>query len=76
MKNKYDKELLEKFSKISLSKSELLRKLGISTASGNFKTLKKYIMLYNIDISHFTGQGWNRNKKYKPYNKNLYKFNK
>ena len=26
----------------------------------NFDTIKKYILIYNIDISHFKGRAWNK----------------
>jgi Zn finger protein HypA/HybF involved in hydrogenase expression len=36
---------------------------------GNYKTIKKYITLHNIDTSHFTGQGWNVGKRYRNFGK-------
>ena len=69
MKNKYDEELMIKFTRESYSKAELLRKLGIPPNAGNYKTLQKYINLYNIDISHFTGARWNKGKIYPKYKK-------
>ena len=33
--------------------ADVLRNMGIRTAGWNFKTLKKYIDKYEIDISHF-----------------------
>lgn len=65
MKYKHTKESLEKVIKESLSLSEVCRKLGIIAAGGNYKTLRNKITEYNIDISHFTGQGWNTGKKYR-----------
>ena len=38
----------------STTKSEVIKKLGLSTnSSGNFQTIDKYIKKYNLDISHF-----------------------
>lgn len=46
------RELINK----SNSYTEVIIKLGLSPrCSGNFQTIKKYINLYKIDISHFTG---------------------
>jgi len=47
------KEKIEKFIKESNTQKEVLEKMGIRSAGGNFGTLKKYIKLYNIDTSHF-----------------------
>lgn len=44
----------------SLSLADVLRKLGLVPLGGNYKTIKTKIIQYNIDTSHFTGQGWNR----------------
>lgn len=64
-----DRNYLEKIVKESFYKKEVLNKMGFNTLSGNYKTLDKYIKLYNIDISHFlTAQdsikGNEFNKKY------------
>ena len=56
---KYDKDNLEKIVKESLTYKECLLKLGIRAAGNNSKTLKKYIELYNIDISHFNPNYFN-----------------
>ena len=50
----YQKEELESLCKESDSYNEILVKTGRVKASSNIKTLKKYIELYNIDVSHFT----------------------
>jgi Zn finger protein HypA/HybF involved in hydrogenase expression len=58
---KYDKEWLEELCKNSYSLAEVLRKAG-RKGGGPQQTLKKKIAEYNIDISHFTGQNWNKGK--------------
>ncbi len=50
---KYDKDLLERFVIESLSIADVCRKLGIRPIGGNYKSLKKYFNIYNIDISHY-----------------------
>jgi len=52
--------------KNSTSYRQTLIKLNIVPAGGNYRTLKSAISKYNIDISHFQGQGWNRGKKFGP----------
>ena len=47
------KDILEKIIKESKTKTECLKKIGLRAAGGNYKTLMKYIEIYNIDISHF-----------------------
>lgn len=50
----YQKEELELLCKESDSYNEILAKTGRIKATSNRETLKKYIKLYNIDVSHFT----------------------
>ena len=59
---KYNKEELEEAVKNSLSIAEVLRHLNIIPAGGNYFTIKRYIKLWNINTSHFTGQLWNKGK--------------
>jgi len=44
----------------STSIRQVLHKLGLQEAGGNYAQINKYIKLYDINISHFTGKGWNR----------------
>lgn len=46
--------------------AEALRFLGIKDKGGNYRIIKKAISDYNIDTSHFTGQGWNQGLKFIP----------
>jgi len=64
---KYEKEKLKKIVEESLSIADVCRKLNIRPIGGNYKTIKKYIKIYEIDNSHFTGQGWNVGKRFKPF---------
>lgn len=51
-----DKKQLQEAILSSVNISEALRKLGLQARTGgNFKTFHKYVQLYDIDISHFTG---------------------
>ena len=57
----YTKEWLEELCANSFSYTEVLRKAGREpTGGGAQKTLKEKIKEFNIDISHFTGQGWSK----------------
>ena len=64
--NKFTKEDYENAAKVSLSYAGMCRCLGISPRGGNYATIKNKIKEYNIDISHFTGQGWNVGLKVRP----------
>lgn len=63
----YSKELLEKEVKESFTLTDLCKRLGVGTSGGNFKTIKKYLRLYNIDISHFISGTIISKKRYEGY---------
>lgn len=69
MKVKYTKELLEQNVKDCYSFAELARRLGLQPEGSNPKTLRKKLDEFNVDYSHFTGQGWNQGLKFKPKKK-------
>lgn len=46
-------------AKNSFSYRQVLMKLGLREAGGNYDQIKKYLKEYDIDISHFKGRGWN-----------------
>lgn len=60
----YTKEWLEELCRESYSYSEVLRKAGRKPGGGSNETLKKKILEWNIDISHFTGQRWQKAPTY------------
>jgi hypothetical protein len=53
MKVEWSEELLKEVVHKSLSRKEVLDRLNIRSAGGNFKTLKKYLELYSIETDHF-----------------------
>lgn len=44
----------------------VIRDLGLKPVGGNYNTVNKKIKELNLDISHFTGKGWNVGLKFKP----------
>lgn len=56
----YTKETLQVIIPQSNGYAEVLRKCNLKPAGGNYAQLKKYIQLWNIDISHFKGNAWNK----------------
>ena len=50
---------LKKAVKNSFSYRQVLSKLGLREAGGNYEQIKKYIKEYQLDSRHFKGRGWN-----------------
>jgi 5-methylcytosine-specific restriction endonuclease McrA len=59
---KYTKELLEEAVSNSVSVAGVLRYLNLAQAGGTQCHLKRRIISFGIDYSHFTGQGHNKGK--------------
>ncbi len=60
MRRSWEKEQLKSAVKTSKSYRQVLHKLGLKEAGGNYEQIKKYIREYNFDMSHFTGKVWNK----------------
>lgn len=60
-----DEELIEAV-KDNLSYVGTMVQLGLKPAGGNYSSIKKRISELNLDISHFTGKGWNQGERYRP----------
>jgi hypothetical protein len=55
----------------STSLAEVIKKLGLVPAGGNYRSLKHHISRLDLSISHFTGKGWNKdNFKNRDYSTN------
>lgn len=61
---RYDKDFFSKQVADSLSIAEVASKIGILAKGSNYKTIHKYIKLYELDTSHFNEQGWRKNNAY------------
>lgn len=69
---KYSKEFLETVITKCNSKADLCRELGIKPVGGNYKRIDNYITIYNLDVSHFKKEPWNKGKNYiSSYNKDI-----
>ena len=55
---KYTRELLEPVVAASRSYAEVLRNLGVRQAGGSQSHVKRRIVEFGIDTSHFGGEGW------------------
>ena len=51
----------------SLSVRQVLSRIGLVLAGGNYKTVHSRIAKLGLDISHFTGAGWNVGARYKSF---------
>lgn len=60
------REQYEEAVRSSLSIAEVCRKLGLKPYGGNYRTIHSAIRDYNLDTSHFTGQGWNVGERFLP----------
>lgn len=58
-KRSWTKEQLKEAVGQVLSFRQVLARLGLREAGGNYAQVKKYIQEYNFDIKHFKGRGWN-----------------
>lgn len=52
----------------SFSIADVLRKLDLVVVGGNYNTIKRRIAQLDLDVSHFTGQAWNK-EQYKDISK-------
>jgi len=64
-RNYTDEEFI-KAVKESGSLRQVLSKLNLREAGGNYQCAKDRIKKLNLDTTHFHGQGWNKGKKFLP----------
>lgn len=64
--HKYTECELRNAVKNSRSRRQVLQKLNIVAAGGNYQTLNKAIKYFKIDTSHFTGQNWSKGQTIGP----------
>lgn len=46
----------------NISVASVLKTLGLKITGANYKTVKKYVQKFNLDTSHWMGQGYLKNK--------------
>ena len=63
-KRRYSDEDLVRAVNESESVRQVLGKLGLVEAGGNYSKIKRQISLLGIDISHFTGAAWRRGARF------------
>jgi hypothetical protein len=62
-KKNYDDSQIADAVKKSTSIRQVLSRLDLREAGGNYKVIQKKIKDLNLCTTHFTGQGWNKGKK-------------
>lgn len=65
-KNKISDKDFAQIVAISYSIAQVIKNCNLIPAGGNYKTIKDRIKDLNLDITHFTGQGWNVGLKFIP----------
>lgn len=63
---KYTAEQLEAAIQSSTSYRQVLQKLNVAAAGGNYEVLKRAIIYFALDITHFTGKGSNKGRSFGP----------
>ena len=66
MARKYTPELLAEAAAASHSVAGVLRHLGLPQAGGTHAHISRLLKRFEIDTSHFTGQGWLRGRSVPP----------
>lgn len=62
-KKKWTKEQLERAVEESTSIRQVIKKIGLIQAGGNYTQVKKFINYYDFNIKHFKGKAWNKGMK-------------
>lgn len=62
MKYSYTIEEFKQAVEESYSIAQTLTKLGLSPKGGNYRVFKRFVKLYDVNTSHFTGQGHMKGK--------------
>jgi 5-methylcytosine-specific restriction endonuclease McrA len=68
----FSKQELKEAAMMSFSYRDVLDKLGYRNNGGNYRTVRKYIKLWDIDISHFTTKTTPRKRPTGAYLSNQY----
>lgn len=66
MKTKYTEPQLIEATKSSTSYRQVLTKLGLAEAGGNYINIKRKIAELDLETAHFHGKAWNKGLKFRP----------
>lgn len=62
-----DEQFIEAVSN-SLSYAQVIEKIGLRAAGGNYDTVRRKIRELHLDVSHMTGQAWNQGERFQSFN--------
>lgn len=62
-KRRWSEDQLRIAVKNSTSVRQVLQKLGLKEAGGNYAQISKYISEFSLEINHFKGRGWSKGLK-------------
>lgn len=65
-RRKYSDLQLIEAVRLSSSYRQVLSRLGLKEAGGNYATLKRLVKQLKLDVSHMTGQTWNKGLAFQP----------
>lgn len=65
-RNYTDQDIIENAKKVK-SLAALLKSLNLKQAGGNYANMRRLLQKLNVDCSHWTGQGWNKNIQMKDW---------
>ena len=64
---RYSPDEMRKSAAEVSSMAQFLEKIGLKPAGGNYNNIRRKLQKYKIDCSHWTGQGWSKDKQLKDW---------
>ena len=64
---RYTGEAFAEAVRVSASIAQVLRRLGLRPAGGNYANAKRTLQRLGLDTSHFTGTGWSAGQRLKDW---------
>jgi hypothetical protein len=65
--NQYSKEELQEIANRVKSIAGMAREMDKQPWGGNYLSIKKYLVIHNINTQHWTNQCWNKNQRLKDW---------
>lgn len=59
-KRSWTEKQLKKAARYSRSIRQIIRRLNLKPAGGNYDQVQKYLKIYKIDVKHLKGRGWKK----------------
>lgn len=65
----YTDDDIVKYAREVNTLAQLLNKLGLKPAGGNYANMKRNLQRLGVDTTHWTGQAWNKGEQLKDWSK-------